>query len=168
MKRPRIRPQRFILDANCLMNGRDASPEMKQLLTWAECDVIQVRLTEHSERPIARSADREKAWNRWIIYVSVATNEQRALYERIRCKLFNKTTLSDGEHNDVMIVFAAIEWLPCILLTYDGLSRRQPRGILGAAPDLASEGLQVMHPRQAVEMVAAKITRGNSMAAPLS
>jgi hypothetical protein len=82
--------------------------------------------------------------------------EAHELYASIERAIFPRGVATAGQANDVEIVYEATIGR-YILVTTDGASRRQPRGILGARAELAALGGLVMRPAEAVEHVRDRI-----------
>ncbi len=102
----------------------------------------------------------------WMIYSMTAatTPDERDELRRIENILFDDGARTDGERNDVEIVFNAVKYM-AILVTNDGGSRRQPGGILGNAVALQREfGVRVMRDTEAVAYVEEKIMNRDEIA----
>ena len=130
-----------------MMNCKEQTPEMARLLKWDEVGVIKLKFSRHSQAPVARSTkDQHKSWNRWTVCPVISTEKQRDLRSEIREIVFGTRRVTQSRHNDVMIVFSAVE-NGMILLTYDG-------AILRAAAGLKRVGAQVMHPSGTIKLIA--------------
>jgi hypothetical protein len=159
-----LRPM-FVLDAN-RVNARCALPAMDQIEKWADDGVIRLCWAEQAQLEAEKGSpeQRKKSRRRWIWLDLPDTDEERALIEKIGRIIFGNASLSKSQQNDALIVFNAKKNFG-ILITDDGGSKRQPRGILGSATDLHRKvGVQVMRDIQAVELIQQLITERDAMA----
>jgi hypothetical protein len=85
------------------------------------------------------------------------------MLRRIELAVFRAGASTPNEEGDVAIVFNAWKY-HATLITADGGSRRQPRGILGAAEELAALGVRVVSDQEACAIVETAIHRRDSLA----
>ena len=147
----------FHIDTN-LINSRSKLHTMNQMEKWADDGVILVHMSGVSfkEAQAGRNAVRtEKA----LSYIFTMTDEiissNDPMFRRIEAALFPSGAKSDGERNDVKIVYEA-DYYGAILVTRDGGSRTQPGGILGNRQKL-KDLVQILSDTEAVEFVRRKI-----------
>ena len=89
------------------------------------------------------------------------TPEEMEIIKNIEKILFPNGAKNTNEKNDIEIVFNAKKYF-CILITNDGDSKSQPKGILGNADILKEKiGVEVMTDKEAVELVIKKIKNRN-------
>jgi hypothetical protein len=158
-------PQLFI-DTNCI-NARGRLANMNLLERWHADGVISIRIPWDAQLEAEAGSNRKrqkKAWSYISPLPSITTEEERERLSRIEKLLFGEIALSDSQRRDALIVFTAYKY-SAILVTADGASRSQPRGILGAAKELHQRiHIQVMTDEQAVAMVRMSITGRDKMA----
>lgn len=143
----------FLLDANAV-NARQEDQALNELENLGERGCINLEFTETSYaeaefRSIKRSHKLEKYT--WIGVTNQLgfENEWRESISKIVFpgKIFQK--LSTNERNDVEIILTA-KMMGATLVTNNGNSRSQPRGILGSKNELAELGIQVVSPKEAL------------------
>jgi hypothetical protein len=149
---------KVMLDAN-VINARQRDPAVNQLERWREDEVIVLLMPEVANEEAAAGNDPrrfEKAAQFVSTNSALISEEQRRRYSAIEQILFPPGVRAEGERNDVDIVYQAADW-GYILVTNDGDSRRQPRGILGCRSELAAEGARIMRPQEAVDYICQQI-----------
>lgn len=128
---------------------------MNQLEEWNRNEVIELVMSKvaYDEALSGNDARRqEKTMSHFYSHTSSsawATPERTRLIER---SIFPDGARTQSEKNDVSIVVSAAEF-GAILVTNDGASRAQPRGILGSRAKLAELRIQVLTPDEAVATV---------------
>jgi hypothetical protein len=150
---------RFHIDTNRI-NARQSLPNMTKLERWHSDGVIILDISEEAYDE-ARSGNNEvrneKADERIFIKAADVFGVEKEFRDNIAKLLFNSTSLSRNQKNDIQILFCA-KMAGAILITNDGGSKRQPGGILGHAKELASLGIEVMTDEVAVQSVRHRIT----------
>ena len=127
---------------------------MNQLEAWHKAGVIQIEMAQPAQDEAARGdSDRARKARGYVYNEKLAgtSREQESLRE-IEAILFPSGASGPSERNDVEIVFIARKY-DCILVTGDGGSRTQPRGILGSRQELLQLGVEVLSNEDAVERV---------------
>jgi hypothetical protein len=169
MVRRKLHPGHFCLDA-CYVNARGECDAINQLELWHANEVIELLFPEDAQREAEEGKNQRrtrKARSYWIPYALDNTADERALVREIAKTIFGGKPLCSGEKNDARIVFTTKKY-SSILVTRDGASKTQPRGILGAAADLAKLGVTVMSDVQAVEFVRSEIAQRDRAARRLA
>ena len=108
---------------------------MNQLEKWHQDGVIQLFMCSTAQAEAGASHDQQrtlKAWGYTEPRPLVATREERDLLDKISAILFGRGPQSAAEERDCLIVFTAKKYF-AVLITDDGGSNTQPRGILVAA-----------------------------------
>lgn len=149
------RPQRWcgakvMLDANAI-NARQANDSLNQIEAWRASGAVRQLMPEPAYIEALAGGDSrriEKASKQVRGISHHGADEQRA-WNAIERAIFPSGAKSEGERNDVEIVFQAAAWHH-VLVTSDGQSRRQPRGILGSRARLTELGVTVMRPEEFV------------------
>lgn len=150
----RIWPCEFMLDANCI-NARQADSDLNRLEAWHKEQVISLVMADRSskEAAVGDSVRKRKTYMYIQMITHITTPDERAMHRLIETILFPNGARSQREKNDALIVFNAKKYMHR-LITRDGRSKKQPKGILGNAARLKAEiGLVVMRPDEAVEYV---------------
>jgi hypothetical protein len=156
--------QRFIglmfhLDTNRI-NAKQNLEHMNRLEQWAANDVIMLDMAEVAlnEAMAGGNAQRAaKALNSIYSETFASTSQERQMLATIERILFPEGADDQNKRNDVEIVFNAAKYCR-ILVTADGDSRTQPRGILGNAGSLKKAvGVEIMRDAEAVERVERRI-----------
>jgi hypothetical protein len=149
------RPERWcgakvMLDANTI-NARQADADLNQIEAWRASGAILQLMAEpaYEEARAGGDSKRESKADKQLLGISHHDSTEQHIWNAIESAVFPGGATSAGERNDVEIVFQAAAW-GYVLVTNDGASRRQPRGILGARDDLATLGVTVMKPREFV------------------
>ncbi|KAF0190930.1 MAG: hypothetical protein FD165_2301 [Gammaproteobacteria bacterium] len=156
--------QRFIglmfhIDTNRI-NARQKLENMNLLEKWARDDVIMLDMAEVtlSEAMAGSNAQRASKARQSIYSETLAsTPQEQKMIAAIEQILFPEGADNRSKRNDVEIVFNAAKYCR-ILVTADGGSKTQPRGILGSAKALKNAiGIEIMSDAQAVELVQQRI-----------
>jgi hypothetical protein len=171
---------RFMIDTNRI-NARQADAHMNQLEKWHADDVIMIELTQAvieecppEEIPNTNSGRAKRAQKARVhvcaltgmdsivgndpklreIHQLMSSPEAQARQEEIATIIFGASLgcLDQNSRNDVRIVYAAGHY-GTPLITADGDSQNQPRGILGSRDELRKIGIVVMRASEAVALV---------------
>jgi len=148
----------FSFDANRI-NAMQNCPATNQLEIWSKNGVIQIDMCDVAQNEASKkNAARFQKASNYIYPITLESHRQSDEFRKIKNILFpNKSTLTTNEENDVLIILHAKQ-NNCILVTNDGGSRRQPKGMLGNKDRLFNEiGVKVMRDTEAVELVEGKI-----------
>jgi hypothetical protein len=134
-------------------------PATNQLEVWAKNYIIQIDMCDVAQNEAAKgSAARFQKASNYTEPRTLDSQRRSNEFRDIKNILFpNKSTLTTNEENDVLIVLHAKQNY-CILITNDGGSKRQQKGMLGNSDRLLNEiGVKVMRDTEAVELVMEKI-----------
>jgi hypothetical protein len=149
----------FHLDTNRI-NARQKLEHMNRLERWAADGVIMLDMAEVTlnEAMDGRNAQRAAKALQSIYSETLATtpNEQEMIttIERI---LFPDGADDQNKRNDIEIVFNAAKYCR-ILITADGGSKTQPKGILGSAAELKKAiSVEIMSDAEAADLVKQRI-----------
>lgn len=143
----------YQLDANRI-NALQKDSRVNQLEKWHKSGVIflemsRVAYDEAGNGSIARGMKADE-------YTWISANDSLGGEKQIRHSieqiLFPGGAKNENEQNDVLILFAALR-SGATLVTEDGQSRTQPKGILGNAECLAKLGVRVLRTQTAIEEV---------------
>jgi hypothetical protein len=147
----------FQVDAN-RVNARGKLEAMNQLERWYRDGVIAIQMSEVAQAEAARGdrARASKAHSYIFSQTLATTDREQQMLERIASILFPGGIRSVQDTNDVEVVFNAFKY-ECILVTADGDSKSQPRGILGSRGELKALGVRVLTAEEAVAYVRARI-----------
>ena len=149
---------KLMIDTNCI-NARQQNVALNKFEQWRASGVIRILMAERAklEARFGRNAQREQRAAKFIFINSALISEdQKARYAAIEAALFPAGVRRQSERSDVEIVYQASDW-GCILVTNDGDSASQPRGIFGVRGELLDLGITVMRPEEAVAYVQNKI-----------
>lgn len=141
----------IMLDANAT-NSRQKNVALNTIERWRDNEVIMLMMADASWQEAFGGNDtrrHSKAATHIAGDSGRITRQQHDLYSAIEHVLWGTAAGADSERNDTKIVYEAGAW-GYILVTNDGASKRQPRGILGSRADLAAFGITVMRPEEAV------------------
>ena len=150
----RILLMRFHIDTNRI-NSRSKEKSMNKLEKWCEDGVIEIGLSDTALKEMGESDG--KRYNKAIKGLIAGSSKE----EEISTEEFNKAAKiifpngmkTPNDENDVKIVLYAKHY-KCILITDDGASKNQPRGILGSAQDLKDKlDVTVLRDHEAVTLV---------------
>lgn len=144
----------FIVDTNCV-NAKQTIQEMNKLEGWAESDLFLLLTTEVAQKEMATGNNQQRS-ARAYEFVSARSMMNCSLecekLKEIGYVLFPDGVDSVNKSNDVEIVFNAWKY-QMHLITNDGASKSQPRGILGSKEQLMYLGISVVTPVEAVKIV---------------
>jgi hypothetical protein len=143
---------RFHLDSNCL-NAKGKLPAVSRLEAWGQEGVIELMLPQGTFEEATREPWRSKS-REYIFTVDHAdTPDERAMLRKIEQIIFPGGAKGNtNAMTDVRNVFNADKY-GAILVTNDGASKSQPRGILGARDALATLNIRVVRPEEACALV---------------
>lgn len=146
------------IDANRI-NSRQTIDAVNRLEQWHRDDIIELWMSAVAQLEATQGDDRarrKKAFGYMFSETLAETEQERARLSAIECAIFPKGARTASEQNDVEIVFNADKY-QAILVTADGGSKRQPRGILGSRRELDALGVRVMTAEEAVQLIAQQI-----------
>lgn len=141
----------FHFDANAV-NARQANLDLNRLEDLARSGAVQIDYsrTAYDEAAAGCELRAQKADE----HVWMKPSGQPEFEEQKRADIarivFPDGVKTTSEENDVEILLTAF-LCGAILVTSDGASKTQPRGILGSKADLAKIGVRVMTPSEALE-----------------
>lgn len=145
----------FYIDTNRI-NAQSKLPWINILEQWDRSDIIMLGISKTAQQEAIAGSSRlrkEKAYSLIASHSLANTLDEKYLLQKIEKIIFPMGANNKNEKNDVAIVFTASKYFR-ILITDDGDSKNQPRGILGCADDLRNIlGIQVMRDYQAVDLV---------------
>jgi predicted nucleic acid-binding protein len=144
----------FHIDAN-RVNARSCLANMNKLERWHKDGVITLEMSEIAQSEAAVGSDqnrKSKAFEYIFAETLASTADEKKRLQEIEGILFSSGARSGRERNDVQIVFSAIKY-EAILVTNDGDSRRQPRGMLGNREKLKKLGVEILRDDEAVRLV---------------
>lgn len=149
----------FHIDTN-LLNSRQKIENMNQLEKWANDGVITLEMAErtlHEATAGNHPARTKKAIGHIFSITYADTGDERSRLAEIEKILFPSGAKDQNQKNDAEIVFNAGKYCR-ILITNDGASKKQPRGILGNKDELKRKcGIDVMNDSEAVDLVRNRI-----------
>lgn len=152
----------FHLDAN-LINAKQKLEAVNQLEKWRDDDVICLAMAgiAHTEAQAGAGANAEARKSKAASHIFTVNDageaEEDDAYAQVEKVLWGEAA-DDNQANDVEVVCEAIKW-HAILVTNDGDSKSQPRGILGNREKLYRQfGVLIHRPEEAVEFIRGKIT----------
>jgi hypothetical protein len=131
---------------------------MNQLEKWKKDGVILINMSGVSFKETQAGNDpgrTKKAFEQIFTTTDQAINIDDPRYRTIETALFPNGVKDQNEENDAKIVYEAA-YYRAILITNDGESRRQPRGILGGRAILRGI-VQIMTDTEAVVFIKKKI-----------
>ena len=111
---------------------------MNLIEKWHERGVIELRIPSdaQTEAEAGHSPSRTQKGRSYLAWVPlITTAAERGMLESIQQILCGSKPMSQSDQRDALIVFTAAKYHG-ILVTADGASNSQPRGILGAASEL--------------------------------
>lgn len=157
------RPDRWcgakvMIDANAI-NARQADTALNQIETWRASGTVRHLMSDpaYDEARMGSAVRRAKS-DRQLIGISHRGAAEAEVWRAVEKAIFPRGASTPSQRNDVEIVFQAHAW-GYVLVTNDGDSRRQPRGILGAADALAELGVVVVRPGEFVTWVRGRIEK---------
>lgn len=161
--------RRYIVDANCV-NARKKLPAMNKLEQWATDGLIELLTTQVAQQEMLAGNDaaRKKKAYSFIFTESTITTDSEARHLReLGAILFPGGPRGQKQRNDAENVFNASKYM-APLITNDGDSKSQPRGILGARTVLADRGIQVLRPEELVAEIEALIASRDECATKMA
>ena len=141
----------FHLDANAV-NARQANLDLNRLEDLGRSGRVWIDYsrTAYEEASVGCEFRAQKAEE----YIWMALSGQPEFEEQKRVDIarivFPNGVKTISQENDVKILLTAF-LCRAILVTSDGASKSQPRGILGSKANLAKIGVRVMTPNEALE-----------------
>jgi predicted nucleic acid-binding protein len=144
----------FHLDANRI-NSKQQLPTINRMENWWTNGVIMMELsvTAHKECSTDIRSRRAAKANEYIYAIPADWRRDLPLLAEIERIIFPDGTKTDNQRRDVMIVYTAAHY-NAILVTDDGESKRQPRGLLGSRADLwTKKKIRVMSDEEAIQHV---------------
>ena len=144
----------FHIDANRL-NARLCLSNMNKLEKWHEDGVITIEMSEVAQSEAASGGDlkrKSKAYGYIFTKTLAGTPDEKSRLHAIEGILFPDGAKAENERNDVAVVFNAMKY-EAILITNDGDSKRQPRGILGNRQKLKRLRAEILTDEEAVQLV---------------
>lgn len=151
---------KVMIDTNAI-NARQANIYLNQIEAWRASGTIQLLMPEVAYEEALAGDDRrreEKAGKQVRGRAHRVTADQQKRRDLIERVLFPRGASTESQRNDVEIVYQAAAW-SSILVTSDGASRRQRRGILGSRLELAEMEIVVMPPAELVAHVRDLVAR---------
>ncbi len=149
----------FHIDTNRI-NAKQNLEHMNRLEQWAANDVIMLEMAEVAQTEAMAGGNTRraaKALNSIYSETLASTSQERKMLATIERILFPEGADDKNKRNDVEIVFNAAKYCR-ILVTADGDSKTQPRGILGNAEALKKAvDVEIMRDAEAVERVEKRI-----------
>jgi hypothetical protein len=154
----------FFIDAN-MINARRRLNFMNVIEKWYQNGVISLKMPEDAqiEAEAGHCMNRTLKARSYIAPLPLITTaaEQRTL-DLIQRLLRGSRPVSESDQRDALIVFTAVKYHG-ILITADGASNSQPRGILGAASELRDAvGAQIISAANAVTLIRQNIIAHDS------
>jgi hypothetical protein len=149
----------FHIDSNRI-NARGNLDAMNHLERWKDDGVILINMSGVSFKEAQAGnnlARTKKAFGHIFTTTDTSIDRSGATYKRIETAIFPGGVRDQNEENDVKIVYEAAHYR-AILVTGDGNSRRQPRGILGGRESLR-DLVQIMTDVEALEFIKAQIAK---------
>jgi hypothetical protein len=141
----------FHLDANAA-NARQANPNLNRLEDLARSGAVWIDYsrTAYDEASVGWERRARKAEEHiWMELGGQPEFEEQKRADIARI-VFPNGVKTPSDEKDVEVLLTAF-MCRAILVTTDGASKRQPRGILGSKADLAKIGVRVMTPKEALE-----------------
>ena len=141
----------FHLDANA-MNARQANPDLNRLEDLGRSGEVWI---DYSRKAYYEaSAGCEPCADKAAEHIWMELSGQPGFEEQKRADIARIVFLigvkTTSQKNDVEILLTAF-MCGAILVTSDGASKTQPRGILGSKAELTKIGVRVMTPNEALE-----------------
>lgn len=149
----------FHIDSNRI-NARGKLDAMNRLEKWKDAGVILINMSGVSfkEAQAGNNPARTKKVFRQIFTTTDASIDRSSpTYKRIETAIFPGGVRDRNEENDVKIVYEAAHYR-AILVTGDGSSRRQPRGIVGGRENIR-DLVQIMTDIEALEFIKIQVGR---------
>jgi hypothetical protein len=143
----------FFLDTNRInaRNKCDHMNELEHLASQGLCDLLMPKIA-WEEAEAGNNMDRkDKTWEYYFIGLT-HTDSQKFWYKKIENIVFPNCATNQKEINDIWILVTARK-INYPLVTNDGDSKAQPRGILGNRERLREIGVSVLRDYEAVALV---------------
>ena len=140
------------LDANAV-NARQRNPALNELERLASIGVVELDYSEvaYDEASQGEGIRKAKAEQHTWSGLSHQPEWESSWRVQIKSATFPHGSLSKSQQNDIEILLTA-KLAGAILVTTDGGSKTQPRGILGSKRELEALGIQVVTPEEAVAL----------------
>lgn len=144
----------FHLDANAV-NARQKNPDLNRLEDLGRSGAVWIEYSrtayDEASDGCGRRAEKAKDYT-WAGLNGQSDFEEQKQEKRVDIAriVFSNGIETTSQVNDVEILLTAF-MCRAILVTSDGASKTQPRGILGSKADLAKIGVRVMTPNEALE-----------------
>lgn len=155
----------FLVDTNCV-NARGKLLAMNRLEAWAESEIIDLLTAETAQKEMAAGGFGQriiKAYTFITTLTALSTQDEQNQLNKIKAILDPSNSKTKSQVNDIDIVFNAWKYhLP--LITNDGDSKTQPKGILGNMVQLEKVGVKIVRPAEAVTIVETTLERRDSLA----
>jgi hypothetical protein len=147
----------FQLDANAV-NARQRDPNLNELDRLATVGMIELEYSEvaYNEAVHGDGIRKEKAEQLTWSGLSNQPDFEETWRRLIAKAIFPNGIMTASQRNDVEILLTA-KLAGAVLVTTDGNSNSQPRGILGSKYFLEALGITVVTPGEAVALVAAAV-----------
>jgi hypothetical protein len=148
----------FHIDSNRIRLDEDL-PNMRRLEAWEREGRIDIWIGEAASREVVAGpgGNLRRQQTMKLIHTEhhADTEEERVMHARIEQIIFPGGARNENQRRDVEHVFTS--WKNgCYFITNDGASKKQPRGVLGVAADLAKLDIHVVTDEQACAIVMAR------------
>jgi len=145
----------FHLDANAV-NARQSDPYLNELERLASIGAVELEYSEvaYDEAEHGNGIRKAKAERLTWAGLSHQPDLEDSWRTLIADAVFPNGTITASQRNDVEILLTA-KIAGAILVTTDGDSKSQPRGILGSKRALDALGIKVATPAEALELASA-------------
>lgn len=157
---------RFHLDTN-LINAKQKLPFINRLEKWSDDGVVDLGMSETAQDEATAGGHPQRTKKTiGIIYTMTYadTPDERSRLQAIGQIVFPQGNLTPNQQRDVEIIFNARKY-GYTLITNDGASKSQPRGILGSRDDLWRQfQIKVVTDQEAVAKVMDAIQRRDNLA----
>lgn len=145
-------PLLFHLDANAV-NAKQLNPDLNELERLASLGIVELEYSEVAYDEAANDKGIREA--KAELHTWAGLSHQLELEATWRTLITNATfpngAPSASQKNDVEILLTA-KMAGAILVTSDGASNSQPRGILGSKRELEALGIKVVTPSEALAL----------------
>jgi hypothetical protein len=146
-------PILFHLDANAV-NARQRDPNLNELEQLASIGVVELEFSETAYREASHGEGLREAKAEQSTWAGLSHQPEfedcwRTL---IADAVFPHGIVSERQRNDVEVLLTA-KLAGALLITTDGDSKTQPRGILGSKRELEALGISVVTPAEALALV---------------
>lgn len=148
-------PLLFHLDANAV-NAKQLNRDLNELERFASLGIVELEYSEVAYDEAANDKGIREAKAELHTWAGLS---QQPEFEAAWRKLIANATFPNGvqsasQKNDVEVLLTA-KMAGAILVTSDGASKSQPRGILGSKQELEALGIKVVTPSEAVALACA-------------